>query len=171
VVSHSLRFGGDLSLGEGEKHETHAIRAGRPKETPRGSFSASWRRTTLKKHSPTRAISPSLDRVRSKPTSREERSLEIFKNFCSFEKFPEARCVCACALFDRPTTTTNETKKRLEEKEYNYYSPCSTSSSPSSRPGRIGSGRTRCFSTSAPRETRARSPSLATRTRWRCTQS
>lgn len=59
-----------------------------------------------------RDLSPSLDRVRSKPTSREERSLEIFKNFCSFEKFPEARCVCACALFDRPTTTTTTRRKK-----------------------------------------------------------
>ena len=104
------------------RRETHAIRAGRPKETPCGSFSASWRRTTLKKHSPTtRDLSPSLDRVRSKTDiSRRKKfslSLEIFKNFCSFEKFPEARCVCVCALFDRPTTTTTtRRKKRLRKK-------------------------------------------------------
>ena len=49
--------------------------------------------------------------------------------------------------------------------------PCSTSSSPWSRLGRIGSGQNRCFVTSTPPRRRARSPSLATRTRWRCTQS
>lgn len=49
--------------------------------------------------------------------------------------------------------------------------PCSTSSSPWSRLGRIGSGQNRCFVTSTPPKKRARNPSLATRTRWRCTQS
>lgn len=130
---------------------------------------------TLKKHSPTRAISLllSTESVRNRHLAKKEVSLLRFsKTFARLKSFPKRDvCVRVRSIRSSNDDDDNETKKKAEEKEYNYYSPCSTSSSPSSRPGRIGSGRTRCFSTSAPRETRARSPSLATRTRWRCTQS
>ena len=61
-------------------------------------------------------------------------------------------------------------RERCTDKDM-YDAPCSTSSSPWSRLGRIGSGQNRCFVTSTPPKKRARNPSLATRTRWRCTQS
>lgn len=61
--------------------------------------------------------------------------------------------------------------RAMHRQRYVRNAPCSTSSSPWSRLGRIGSGQNRCFVTSTPPKKRARNPSLATRTRWRCTQS
>ena len=66
---------------------------------------------------------------------------------------------------------SSKRSRAMHRQRYVRNAPCSTSSSPWSRLGRIGSGQNRCFVTSTPPRRRARSPSLATRTRWRCTQS
>ena len=105
------------------------------------------------------------------------------KDRIKLEKFKNVRLLLVGkpqqqTLFDttrssriRCISRSSKRSRAMHRQRYVRNAPCSTSSSPWSRLGRIGSGQNRCFVTSTPPRRRARSPSLATRTRWRCTQS
>ena len=136
--------------------------------------------TRRRRTSPPKGTSPFFRCARR--LSRAEKRKE--KDRITLEKFKNVRLLLVGkpqqqTLFDTTRSSRiccisrslSKRSRAMHRQRYVRNAPCSTSSSPWSRLGRIGSGQNRCFVTSTPPRRRARNPSLATRTRWRCTQS